>query len=419
MNNKFLPAFRKKLDKTFLMVRQVSIRTFTEFQNDHCAARAGSLSYSTLMAVVPLSAFVVALLTAFGSFGGLIVELQRFLVDILLPTRQDFFSDLIDQFINNSQALGTVGFFLFAVTSINLIDNITMNINIIWGVRRNGNLIGRFTTYMSSLLFGTLLIAASFASRGILTSILPPELSTLWSLVVIFVPTFFMYICIFLLIAVVPGVKVDLKYAALSALGGVIFFELAKKAFVEGSSFMLRASVMYGSLALIPIFLFWLNIIWVIILASAELTYCLQFRAKPWSVHTFHDQTPAQRFSLGLQIFIMVASAFRKGEKPPGKKLISDKFGISLDDVSTFTALFVDCDLLRTVGKDEWALVPARPLESITFRDILGCLAGKTEDPPDTSDYFIKIWQGIQSKINSMDDVSLDDYLINEIVDEI
>ena len=410
---------RRIIRKFIKTLKFVITRTYREFMNDHCQARAGSLAFSTLLAIVPLTAFVVALLTAFGSFGELIIELQRFLVGILVPTKQEDFVSLIEEFVSNSQALGTVGFLLFAVTSINLIDNISMNINFIWGVSRKKNIFSKFTTYTSSILFGTLLIAVSFTGRRFLTNLLPPEVNALWSLLVVFVPTLFMYTAILLLIGLVPGVKVNMKYAAIGALVGVVFWELAKKGFVEGSSYVLRASVMYGSLALIPIFLFWLYIIWMIILASAELTYSLQFRAKPWSVHTFRNMDPSQRFSLGLQIFLMSASAFRKGDPPPDKKMIADRFGISLDDVSSFADIFQEADLLRSVGRDEWELVPAKPLDSVTFNEIIRSLAGKSEEPSEVSDYFRRTWHELTEKFDEAGDLSVEEYLIDEIVDEV
>ena len=409
----------RKFNRFLIIFKDVALRTFKEFRTDHCPARAGSLSYSTLMAVVPLSAFIVALLTAFGSFGTLIDELQIMLIDIFIPAMQDDVSQLFDQFLNNSQTLGTVGFFLFAITSINLIDNISLNINVIWGVQPKGNLLSKFSKYTSSLLFGVLLIAVSFTGRSILIKILPSGVNALGSFLVVFVPSLFMYTAILLLIGFVPGVKVDLKYAALSAFLGVIFFEIAKKGFVEGSSYVLRASVMYGSLALIPIFLFWLYIVWMIILASAELTFSLQFHSKPWSIHSFAEMVPAQRFSLGLQIYIMIASAFRSGDQPPGKKKVAKRFGISLEDVSSFVTLFVESNLMRTVGKDEWAMVPAKPLDTVTLKDILASIAGTALESPETPEYFLKTWKSLEEKMDILNDTTIDDYLIEKLVDEV
>ncbi len=395
------------------------IRTVLEYKRDHCTPRAGSLAYSTLMAVVPLSAFVVALLTAFGSFSNIITEIQVFLVQILVPTKQDEFGILIEEFIGNSQALGIVGFLLFAVTSINLINNITLNMNAIWGTEPKGNILGKFTSYTSTLLFGTLLIGVSFTGRALLTSIMSPEVSTLWSFIVVSIPTLFMYVAFLLLISLVPGTKVELRYAAIGSLFGVIFWELAKKGFVEGSNFVLRASVMYGSLALIPIFLFWLYIIWMIILVSAELTYCLQYSEKPWSVYSFERMEPAQRFSLGIQIFLLISRAFRNGDPPPSKNFIADQMGIALDDVNAFISILEQNNLVRSIGRAEWTLVPARPLETITFREIMACLMGSNPAVRNTSSYFQKMWGEMVSETESLLKINIDDYLINEIIEDV
>ncbi|MCF6335680.1 MAG: YihY/virulence factor BrkB family protein, partial [Spirochaetales bacterium] len=98
------------------------LRVIEEFRKDKCLIRASSLSYTTLLALIPLTALSFSLFTAFDTFSGVKASVQRSMVNLLVPTRQDQLILYIDKFLNNTKTMGIVGLLFFTITSIMLLN---------------------------------------------------------------------------------------------------------------------------------------------------------------------------------------------------------------------------------------------------------------------------------------------------------
>ena len=413
----FFKRLTRRLAALLRIPGGILLRTLREYDRDQCMSRASSLAFSTLLAVVPLTAFVVSLLTAFGTFEELISDLQDFLVQVLVPTRQEEFRGLIEQFVSNSQALGTVGLILFAVTSLNLINNITMNMNALWGSRPRNNFLSRFGVYASTIILGTMFIAVSFTGRKVLSALIPFPGHPVWAAFLVILPSLFMFLTFLILIVAVPRARVKARYALAGALVGVVLWELAKGAFVNVSNYVLRASIMYGSLAVIPIFLFWLYIMWMIILGATELTYSLQYRDRGGAEDRFERLDPAGRITLGIRLYLAVAAAFRAGERPPSTTGLAKKLEMEPADLQKFVEIFRKENLLHVLGPGKERLLPARPLDSITFKDLIEALLGDRREQEEIPEQLRELLRDIRKNMeSSIRNLSVDDYLANEII---
>ena len=361
--------------------------TIREFFEDQCLIRAASLSFSTLLAGVPLMAFLLSLFTAFGAFREVVTEVQNFIIDMLMPTKQEELILIIEEFVGNSRALGVAGLALFAITSLNLLNTITVNLNALWTSRYRANFLRKFTTYTSVLIFGTLLISASFTLRSFMAPIFSPLQHPVWSFILFVTPTLLMFVTFLLLILLVPSAKIRPRYAVVGSAVGVVFWELAKVAFVEGTNYVIRASVMYGSMAAIIIFLFWLYIVWIIILAASELTYTLQNRLRPWSGIPVPHMAPSGRVFMGLKLFFIIAEEFHHRRPPLSTGELAGRLGISLQDAEYLCGIFLDEGYLHEVEKEETTFVPACSPEALRMGDLVEVLIGRwpgqvSEDEP-------------------------------------
>lgn len=400
------------LPRSIQTVTTIIRRTCEEFTKDQCLIRAASLSFSTLLAGIPLTAFIFSLLTAFGTFEEAIQELQAFIIEILMPTKQEELMLLIDQFVANSSALGVVGLVLFAITSINLLNNITVNLNALWSGRYRANFLGKFTTYTSVLIFGALLISASFTIRSVLSPIFSTLNHPLWSFFLLIIPTLLMFVTFLLLIMLVPATRIRPKYALIGSAVGVAFWEIAKVAFVRGTNYVIRASIMYGSMAAVVIFLFWLYIVWLIILGASELTYALQNRRRPWSGEPVNQMVPSGRVYLGLRLYLLVSEAFQKGKPPVSLSSLANHLGISLQDAEFLRNLYQDAGLIHTVGKDEWGLVPARSLEVLKMEELVQVLIGHWPREILPEEPLVPILHDVRASLSA----SLEDLTVSELL---
>src|SRR6056297_813036 len=196
-----------------------------ELDNDNCVLRASSLAFSTLLALVPRTAFIFSLLTGFGAFEAARSQLQDFLFRFLIPTRTDEALLYIEQFIKNSSALGVVGLLIFALTSIFLLNGISNNINAIWASTSQIGFIRKFMMYLAVIVIGSLLVGASFTFSMTLHNFASgyPEVSALFRILLKAAPTLSIFIVIWLMVFAVPSAKVSLSSSLIGAFSGTIF----------------------------------------------------------------------------------------------------------------------------------------------------------------------------------------------------
>ncbi len=272
-----ISGFIKKYSKNFMLFLK---HLFIKFYKDRCLIRAAGMAYSSLLALVPLSALVFSLLTAFGVFDKLKDSIQELVFQQLLPTRQNDIIQYINIFIENTKTLGVVGLLLFTITSVFLISNIQGNFNDLWNAERKRNFFSQFSVYISVILISTLLVGSGFVITGWIKSAAAKITFLRINLVIQFLITFspkvLFSFTLFILILAVPSVKIRVSGAFLGAVSGGFMMWAVKTVFASWSATAIRYSVIYGSIALIPIFLIWLYLIWAVILLSVEIAFIWQ-----------------------------------------------------------------------------------------------------------------------------------------------
>ena len=418
------PDIFKQPLRFFLKTIHFSIKLWNEFNKDRCLIRASSLSYSSLLALVPLTALVFSLLTAFGTFESIQESVQNFLFNQLLPTKQTDITEFINGFIANSKALGAIGLSLFAVTSIFLLNSITSNFNSIWGSGSRKNFIGQITTYSSVIVFGTLFIAASFTFTASLKSLFPfleiKEINTILKMLFKIFPGIFVFLALLLMILIVPSAHIKFKSAVIGALAGAITWEISKTIFVNGTNYVLRASIIYGSLAAIPIFLIWLNIAWIIILTSLEITYIHQHKDNPWIGKSILKMEPSEKMAFGFDLFLFISNRFFKGEKPASIEELANIFFVPLSDIDHFINLFKKDGLILSVSNgNNGALLPAKALSTIPVKDVAKTIYGDPGKINAKDRKPLKLaYQFSEAAFNTFQDLTIEDVLSGGLYSE-
>lgn len=183
------------------------------------------------------------------------------------------------------------------------------------------------------------------------------------------------WVLLFLLYALMPNTKVSVRAAATGALVGAILWEAAKFSFQIYVVKAVPYSAIYGSIGLIPLFLFWIYVTWLIVLFGLILTYTLQsLGGRTMRRADFHEED----FSSGdpdwmLPIMSEVGHAFDNGRTLTNQEL-GDRIGLSGRIVHEMTDKLIEANLLRQVsssGEGEDGLTLARPSEKIPITEIL------------------------------------------------
>ncbi len=351
---------------------------FAEYQRDQCLARAGGLAFATLLALVPMLALLFSLFSALGSFSGLLERFEAFLITQLVPASQEEIMAYVQRFVHNSRALGVVGLLFFLATAVFLLNAVQNAFNAVWGSRPRRKSLRRLATYASVLIVGSFLLSISLNLLGVARSLVGgpavAELGRSLSFLTAVAPSVFIFLALLLMIALLPSGRVRFPSALVGAAAGLVLWELARRLFFLWITYVLRMSVVYGSLAVVPIFLIWLYVAWAVVLLALEIAYLHQHRRCAWLGRPPQRLSPADRLQLGLEIFLDIAGRFHRGENAPSREQIADRLDVSPAEVSAYADLLLENGLVTIAGPAGDLLMPARSLDGISLQSLMTCL---------------------------------------------
>src|SRR3990170_6837928 len=141
------------------------------FVEDRCMQVASSLTFTTLLALVPIITVALTVVSAFPVFGSLIDQLHNFVVQNLLPRSADAITTYTQQFSKNAAHLTAAGVVILGVTALMLLFTIEGAFNVIWRVPRPRPLLRRVLVYSTVLAIGPLLIGASLSVTSYLITL--------------------------------------------------------------------------------------------------------------------------------------------------------------------------------------------------------------------------------------------------------
>ncbi|MFT4241984.1 MAG: YihY family inner membrane protein [Acidovorax sp.] len=246
------------------------------FREDHLGLTASSLTFTTILALVPFFTVALAVFTAFPIFGKLQDALQGWLVSSLVPdsiSRQVL--GYLSQFAAKASGLGVAGFSILLATALALILTIDRTLNGIWRVQRLRPLGQRVLIYWAAITLGPLLLGASLAftsyvmsASGGMVKRLPTGLQLLFDSIQFVVLAGGMAA----LYHYVPNTPVKWRHAWTGGVFVAVCIELAKKALALYLGKVPTYSVVYGAFATLPILLVWIYVAWVIVLLGAVVT---------------------------------------------------------------------------------------------------------------------------------------------------
>ena len=243
------------------------------FREDHLALTASSLTFTTTIALVPMLTVMLAAFTAFPMFGRFRTQLERYFVQGLVP---DSIAKpvlmALTQFSDKASRLGTVSLVALVVSALMLMLTIDRTLNDIWRVRTPRPLAQRVLVYWAAATLGPLLLGFSLsvssyaisASRGWVGA-LPDS----WHVVLDLAEFALLGLAMTGLYRVVPNTHVTWGHASAGGLFVAIGFELAKRGLALYLGKVPVYSTIYGAFSVVPIFLIWLYLSWVIVLMGA------------------------------------------------------------------------------------------------------------------------------------------------------
>lgn len=290
---------------------------FLRFRHARLGQVAGSLTFTTLLGLVPLLTVALALFSAFPVFGSFQEGLEKLFLQSLVP---DSIARpvlrTVSQFAGKAAKLGAFGVAGVVLSALVLMLTIDRALNRIWRVRKPRPFSARLMIYLAAMTLGPLLVGVSFtgasyaftASRGwgpVMPVLLAFALDLLESLALLAgVVVLFKYL---------PNTPVQWRDALIGGVFVVLAFTVAKAALGWYVSSLSVFAAVYGAFATLPILLLWIYIVWVIVLSGAVLAAA----APAWQggVQPLDDRRPGARFTMALRVLRVLAKA-RDSESP-------------------------------------------------------------------------------------------------------
>ncbi len=243
-----------------------------EFIDKHCQRSAAALTYMTLFALVPMMMVMYSMFSLIPAFEGVGEQLQTLIFSNFVPETGSEVQQYLSDFSQQARSLTLPGIVILVVTAYLMLTNIEKTFNTIWGVGQARRGLSSFLLYWAVLSIGPLFLGAGLVMSTYLLSLKIAvgnvDLLSVAAPVLRIVPLLMASVAFTLLFAAVPNCRVPFKDAMIGGVVTAICFELAKAgfgAFVASTSFQL----VYGAFAAVPLFLLWVNFIWMIILAGA------------------------------------------------------------------------------------------------------------------------------------------------------
>ncbi|WP_082536692.1 MULTISPECIES: YihY family inner membrane protein [unclassified Roseateles] len=253
-----------------------TLQTFHQrFREEKLGLTAGSLTFTTLISLVPLLTVMLAIFTAFPIFSSLQAALEQYFLKSLIPPNiaKPVLASLT-QFAAKANKLGAVGLVVLGVTALALMLTIDRTLNAIWRVKRPRPMAQRVLVYWAALTLGPLLLGGSLTltsyavsvGQGLITK-MPGNLAALLGGVDIVL----LGLAMAGLFHYVPNTHVRWRHALLGGAFVSLGFALAKSLLAWYVKQVPTFSTLYGAFATVPVFLVWVYLGWVIVLLGAIL----------------------------------------------------------------------------------------------------------------------------------------------------
>jgi membrane protein len=348
------------------------------FWLDNCLLRGSALAFTTILSLVPLLALAFAILKGFGVQN----QVEPLVLEQLSGGSQEVAGRII-RYINNTnmRSLGVFGLLTLLVTAITLLDNVEDAFNSIWGVKATRSFRRKFSDYLTVLISGPILIFTAVSVTTFLESqaafkwlVRTSYLGDILLYLLQMVPYVVVWIALSFLYLFIPNTVVRLRSALVGAVVAGTFWQIAQWWYIHFQVGVAKYNAIYGTLAVLPIFMVWIYVSWLIVLMGVEIVYAHQnIRALRREMRT-GDLSHRAREILSLAILVDIVTAFVEGTAGWTAVRLEDDLDISERILLELVDQLVDAGLLVATVGPPTVYRPAREPDMITVGEVLTVL---------------------------------------------
>ena len=359
----------------------LTIRFFT---TKRVMQKASALTYSTLLAIVPIMAVVFAIARGFGYS----IYIEEWFRDLFKaqPDATEIIIGFVNSYLINTKKgvfLG-IGLLFMLGTVLMLISTIEETFNDIWLVRKPRSMFRTFTDYMALLfalpigivaISGLSIWMQAFNRHLIDITIIGPLMKFAIELIpYVVLSAVFVGLYVFM-----PNTKVRVRSALLPGIAAGVSMQLFQLIYVNSQIWVSNYNAIYGSFAVIPLFMLWMQISWTIILVGAELSYTIQNHDEFLSSNSQSELSYKTRFVLSAKIMSIICKRFAEGGQAYNSMQLKLQLGISMRVLSRLLYDLQQIHFITEIMHDdkgeEVLYQPAEALDILTIGELHSRLA--------------------------------------------
>ncbi len=369
-----------------LNTMKIILLSLQGFKRDLCQLRASALSLYTLLSIVP----VIALLFGIAKGFGFEKKLQQQILE--QSTEQ---GDLMFQVIEFSQnmlsntkggVVAGIGIIVLFWAVIRVISNIEESFNHIWKIKKNRPFGRKLSDYLSLMMIAPVLLISSSS----LTVFVKTKIA--WLVKVIHLPTFGTKIVLYLMsfspllimailfsfiFLFIPNKKITFNAGVTAGIITAILYQTVQSIYLSLQIGVSSYNAIYGSFAALPLFLIWLQIVWMVVLFGCEIAFY---------VHNFESYRHNEKFSdisfslkkiVALQVSHLIIKYFASGKKPLNAEQIAMKLNLPISVVHRTLDTLIDADLiveLNVLENEEDIYQPAKDINGLSNAVVIEAL---------------------------------------------
>ena len=329
------------------------------FKQERCIDMASSLTFTTLLSLVPLITITLTFFSVFPQFSDFSVHAKNIILENMLPDRGGkIITHYMEQFADNAARMTAVGITFLAVTAMMMIYSIDNAFNKIWRVSRQRTVIQRVLVYWAVLTLAPILMGGSLSMTSWLIGMSVGSLSGLSSIVLVMlklVPIILATLAFAFLFRVAPNRYVPLRHALIGGVVSALAFETMSRGFALYISHFPTYKLVYGAFASVPIFLLWVYLSWLTVLLGAVLTASLShWRSKSGE----HALSPEVKLYYSLCMLRIMSEGLRSGEIQTLSKL-SKKLLLGYDSLEELLEKMATINLVQRALGQSWVMLRA------------------------------------------------------------
>ena len=348
------------LEKTWF---QFIVFVLRRFEADRCREQAGSLTYTTLFAVVPMLTVFLVIISSIKALEPARQQLQQLIYSNFLPKSTIAFDKALNAFTEKSSNLTVIGVLFLFVTTVLMLTSIETVFNRIWRVKETRTGLVGFMRYWTIISLGPIVLGSAFVLSSTVASmnVLSNNFAgyQLDGALILWLISFILTIVgFFILYWTIPNRTVPIFSAVIAACFSATVFEILKRLFGWIMSNFTSYEIVYGAFAAVPIFLLWIYLSWNIILLGVEVSYALT---------AFHSGKEKKRHPI-LMLLDILELFYRKqqiGESVSEQELLNIIGRGELGRLPSYILQLEKQNLIKRTDTDEYVLV--RNLAQVDF----------------------------------------------------